>query len=101
MARDGNGSADQQRGLGIAIGVVTTMLYAILPALVASFIWILLTVYALVKWIGSAPERANPVVVVVGVVGVVTGLLVLIAVAVGLVGRGMTPRRRRGLEGAT
>jgi cell division protein FtsX len=84
----------QSGGLGIGIGVANALLYTLLPALLAIAVWILVSVYAIVKWVGSAPERPNPVVIVVGVVLLVTLLVVLIAVAVGIVGRSMNPKRR-------
>jgi cell division protein FtsX len=84
----------QSGGLGLGIGVANALLYTLLPAVLAIAIWILVSVYAIVKWIGSAPDQANPVVIVVGVVMLVTLLVLLIAVAVGLVGRSMNPKRR-------
>ena len=84
----------QSGGLGLGIGVANALLYTLLPALLAVGIWLLVSVYAIVKWIGSAPDEANPVVIVVGVVLLVTLLVLLIAVAVGLVGRSMNPKRR-------
>ncbi len=84
----------QSGGLGLGIGAANALLYALLPALLAVAVWGLVSVYAIVKWVGSAPERPNPVVIVTGVVLLVTLLVVLIAVAVGLVGRSMNPKRR-------
>ena len=84
----------QSGGLGLGIGVANALLYTLLPVLIAVGIWLLVSVYATVKWIGSAPDGANPVVIVVGVVLLVTLLVLLIAVAVGLVGRSMNPKRR-------
>jgi hypothetical protein len=81
-------------GLGLGIGLANVFLYMLLPALLAVGIWTLVSVYAIVKWIGSAPENVNPVVIVLGVVMLVTLLVVLISVAVGLVGRSMNPKRR-------
>ena len=53
------------------------------------------TIYALVKAFGSAPDEPNATVVVLGIVEVVTGLLLLFAVAVGLLGRAANPKKRR------
>lgn len=85
----------QSGGLGLGIGIANALLYTLLPVLLAIGIWTLVSVYAIVKWIGSAPERPNPVVIVVGVVLLVTLLVVLIAVAVGFVGKSMNPKRRK------
>jgi Flp pilus assembly pilin Flp len=84
----------QSGGLGLGIGLANAVLYTLLPVLLAVAIWTMVSVYAIVKWIGSAPDQANPVVIVVGTVLLVTLLVVLIAVAVGLVGRSMNPKRR-------
>ena len=82
-------------GLGLGIGIANVLLYTLLPVLLAVAVWTMVCVYAVVKWIGSAPDHANPVVIVVGVVLLVTLLTVLIAVAVGMIGRSMNPKRRR------
>jgi hypothetical protein len=81
-------------GLGLGIGIANVFLYTMLPALLAIGIWTLVSVYAIVKWIGGAPDDANPVVIVVGIVMLVTLLVLLITVAVGLIGRSMNPKRR-------
>jgi hypothetical protein len=87
-------SGSDARGAGIAIGGLNVALYVILPALIVVCVWTLISVYAIVKWIGSAPEEPNPVVIILGVVLTVTLLVVLFAVAVGLVGRSMNPKKR-------
>lgn len=80
--------------LGAAIGVGTALAFALLPALLSVAIWILVSVYAIVKWVGSAPQGPNPTVIAVGVVGIVSLLTVLIATAVSLIGRSMNAKRR-------
>lgn len=85
----------QSGGLGLGIGIANAVFYTLLPVLVAVAVWTMVCVYAVVKWIGSAPDHANPVVIVVGIVLLVTLLAVLIAVGVGLIGRSMNPKRRR------
>lgn len=82
------------KGVGIAIGGLNVVLYTILPVLLAVGIWTLISVYAIVKWIGSAPDEPNPVVIVLGIALLVTLLVVLFAVAVGLVGRSLNPKKR-------
>ena len=84
----------QSGGLGLGIGLTNVFAYTLLPALVAFGIWTLVCIYAIVKWVGSAPDDVNPTVIVLGVAGLVTLLVVLIAVGVGLVGRFMNPKRR-------
>ena len=91
---DGTEEGSDGKGAGIAIGGLNVALYTLLPALLAVGIWTLISVYAIVKWIGSAPEKPDPVVIVLGVVLLVTLLVVLIAVAVSLVGRSLNPKKR-------
>lgn len=87
-------SMPEHGGLAVGLGGATTILFVALPAILVAEIWILVSIYALVKWIGSAPEHANPTVIGVGIVGLITASLVLIAVAIGLVGRSMNPKKR-------
>jgi hypothetical protein len=84
----------EKGGLAIGLGGATTIMYALLPALLVVGIWTLISIYAIVKWVGSAPDHVNPVVIVLGVAGLVTTFVVLIAVATGLIGRGMNPKKR-------
>jgi hypothetical protein len=82
------------RFLGLGIGLANTVLYAVLPVLLFVSIWIMVSVYAIVKWAGSAPDQPNPVVLVVGVASLVMLFVVLIAAGVGLMGRAMNPKKR-------
>jgi hypothetical protein len=85
----------ENTGAGIAIaGAVTTML-TLMSAVLVVLLWTALTGYALVKWIGSAPDAASPTTVLVLVVGIVTALVLLVMVPIVLLGRSMTPPRRR------
>jgi hypothetical protein len=85
----------EHRGLAIAIAVVVVVFLAALPFLVPTTIWIALTIYAIVKASGSAPEQANGTVVVLSIVGIVSFFTLAIAAAIALLGRAMTPKRRR------
>lgn len=79
--------------LGVA-GFATTIL-TLLAAFLVVALWTALTVYALVKWIGSAPESASPTTVLLIVVALVTAFALAITLPIVLIGRSMTPRRRR------
>jgi Mn2+/Fe2+ NRAMP family transporter len=94
LPHEGDKESTDGTGAGIAIGGLNVVLYTILPALVVVGIWTLISVYAIVKWIGSAPQEPDPVVIVLGVVLLVSFLVVLFAVAVGLVGRSLNPKKR-------
>jgi hypothetical protein len=87
------GEGVDNRSLGIAIGGVSFVAYAGLAFVLAIAVWTLLSVYAIVKWVGSAPEAPDPAALIVGVVGLVTLLVVLIAVAIGFVGRSLNPKK--------
>jgi hypothetical protein len=82
------------RFLGVGIGLGNALLYTVLPVLLFISIWTLVSVYAIVKWAGSAPDQPNPVVLVVGVASLVMLFVVLIAVGIGLMGRAMNPKKR-------
>jgi hypothetical protein len=85
----------ENRGAAVAIAVVTVTFFALLGTLVVAFGWIGMSIYALVKAIGSAPDAGNPTVVVLFFLGLVGSFTVLFAVSLGLVGRALTPRKRK------
>jgi hypothetical protein len=85
----------ENRGIAIGIAVVAALFLASLPFLIPTTIWLALTVYAIVKGAGSAPEQPDPAVVALTIVGIVSFFTVAIAAAVTLLGRGMTPKKRR------
>jgi hypothetical protein len=85
----------EDRGISIGIAVVVVLFLAALPFLLPTVIWIALTVYAIVKGAGSAPEQADPAAVVLSIAGIVTFFTLAIAAAVALLGRAMTPKKRR------
>jgi hypothetical protein len=85
----------ENRGLSIAIAAVAIAFLVGLPFLVPTTIWVALTIYAIVKGAGSAPEHADPAAVVLSIVGIVSFFTLAIAAAVALLGRSMTPKRRR------
>jgi len=85
----------EDRGISIGIAVVVVLFLAALPFLLPTTIWIAFTVYAIVKGAGSAPDHANPAALVLSIVGIVTFFAVAIAAAVALLGRAITPKKRR------
>ena len=58
-------------------------------------IYSFLTVYAVVKAVGSAPDQPNATVVLLGIVGLTTLFVTLLAVGVWLLGRTADPKKRR------
>jgi hypothetical protein len=89
----------ENRGVAVAIVVVAVVFLASLPFLVPTTIWVTLTVYTIVKGIGSAPEQADPAAVLMAIVVIVTVFTLAIAAAIYVIGRAMTPKRRRRDDG--
>jgi hypothetical protein len=85
----------EDRGIAIGIAVVVTVFLAAVPFLLPTVIWIVLTTYAIVKGAGSAPDHADPAAVILAIVGIVTFFTLAVAGAVALLGRAMTPKKRR------
>jgi len=85
----------ENRGLAAAIAVTSLVFLVTLPFAIPTTIWIVLFVYAIVKAAGSAPEQADPFAIVLAIVVVVTFFTLAIGVAVSLLGRAMTPKRRK------
>jgi hypothetical protein len=85
----------QHRGPAIGVAAAIVVFLGILGALVVVTGWIGLSIYAMVKAIGSAPDAANPTVVVLLFVGLITTFTVLLAGGIALVGRAMTPKKRK------
>lgn len=85
----------QFRGSAIAVAAAIVGFSIALGALVVVLGWIAMSVYALVKAIGTAPDQASPTVVILLFVGLVGTLVTAFAASLALVGRSMTPRRRR------
>ena len=83
------------RGVSLAIAGVSVTFHVVLAWLLVGGIYVFLTIYALVKAFGSAPDEPNATVVVLGIVGLVTGLLQVFALAVGMLGRAANPKKRR------
>ena len=61
--------------------------FTVMPALLAVAIYTFLTIYAVVKGIGSAPDSADALAVLMGIVAIVTAFLTLVGVGVYLIGR--------------
>jgi hypothetical protein len=85
----------EHRGLAVAIAITTLAFLVTLPFAIPSAIWVVLFVYAIVKAAGSAPEPPDPAAVLLAIVAIVTFFTLAITVAVSLLGRAMSPKRRR------
>ena len=85
----------EHTGAAIGVAAALTFFATILAWLLVVLVWTALTIYAVVKWVGSAPEGASATTVLLIVVGLVTALALLLTLPIALVGRSMTPRRRK------
>ena len=82
------------RGVGIALGAFSTFFYTAIVWLTVFTLWIVISVYAIVKWAGNANDEPNPVVIVVGAAMVVVLFTILFAATVSLIGRATNPKKR-------
>ena len=85
-------------GAGIGVAAISTFFFAALPFVLVVLIWIALTIYALVKAFGGGSDAPNAVAVLLTIVGLVTLLALALAGTIYVVGRSMTPRKRRDRE---
>jgi hypothetical protein len=85
----------EHRGLAVAIAITAFAFLVTLPFAIPSTIWVVLFVYAIVKAAGSAPEQADPAALLIAIVAIVTFFTLAISVAISLLGRAMTPKRRK------
>jgi heme/copper-type cytochrome/quinol oxidase subunit 2 len=90
----------EHTGTSIAIGAVSTFALAIWGAVLAVMIWSGITVYAIVKWIGSPQDHASATTLLVMLVGTVTVFPVLLALGIFLISKQMRSARKRAKEGA-
>jgi hypothetical protein len=93
-ARWDEGDAQGSKGVSVGVAVMTVGYLVILPVLLAIGIYTFITVYAIVKAIDSGPDTADGAVVVLGIVGLVTFLVVLLGGGVWAVGRAADPKKR-------
>jgi uncharacterized BrkB/YihY/UPF0761 family membrane protein len=86
--------AGGSNGIGLAIaGVILTFL-TLLPFVFIVALYVFLTIYAIVRAIGPGAGE-NPVTILVGFVLITSTFAALLGVAIHLVGRSLTPKRRR------
>jgi len=88
----------EHRGLSIAIALASLGFFAMLAFVIVVAIWVALSIYALVKMIGSAPHSADPTVVLLIVTLLVSALVAGLGGGIALLGRPMTPRKRKDRE---
>ena len=79
-------------GTGIAVAFASMTFHAVLAWVVVLALWIGLSIYALVEMFGDGKPSAIAVLLIV--VLTVGTLTTLAAVAIGFVGKGLTPKKR-------
>jgi hypothetical protein len=99
MPRDGRTNEPAERGggsngIGLAIAGIIVAFFATLPFLFILVLYVFITIYAIVRAIGPG-AGVNPAVIVVGFVLITSVFAVLLGVMIHLVGRSITPRKRR------
>jgi hypothetical protein len=77
----------ERTGISLGIAGLLVVFFMILPALLAFFAYAFLMAYALVKAIGSAPQDASGLTVLLFFGAIVGVLVLLIALVVALIGR--------------
>jgi len=100
MRSRGRGRGNESRedggskGVGLAVAGIVVAFFTTLPLVFIVILYLFVTVYAIVRAIGPGAGE-NPVAILVGFALVTSALALLLAMSVQLVGRSLTPRRRR------
>ena len=82
------------RPIGLAVGIVALVVTALLPALIVPTYYVFANVYAIVTGSDFSSNTMNVAVFLTGLVVIVAMFVVLMGVAIALVGKGLTPRKR-------
>jgi hypothetical protein len=81
-------------GVAGAIAGAIVVAFATLPFVLVLMLYLAWSIYALVEILGDSGP-ASPAIVTLIVVGIVGGVALLIGVGLGLIGRSLSPKRRR------
>ncbi len=81
--------------IGLAIGIVTLAAFVLLPALVVPIFYLFANVYGLITGTDFSSDTMNVAVFLTGLVLIVTLLVAAAAAGVSLIGRAITPRKRK------
>ena len=88
------GPLREHTGISLGIDGILVTFFAILPVLLVLSVYSFLTVYAIVKAIGSAPDSASALTVLLGVVAIVAMFISMVAAGIALVGRSLDAKDR-------
>jgi hypothetical protein len=79
-------------GIGLVVALGSVGIFSMLAWVIAFLLWIALSIYAIVEWIGDGRPSALAVLLIV--VLLVGGLVTLATVGFGLIGKSLTPKKR-------
>ena len=79
-------------GVSLFIALGSAAIFSMLAWVIVFLLWIALSIYAIVEWIGDG--RPSAIAVLLIVVLLVGGLITLAAVGFGLIGKSLTPKKR-------
>ena len=91
------GSSTNDRGsnaIGLAVAGVIVAFFAVMPFVILVALYLFLTIYAIVRAIGPGAGE-NTVTILVGFALITSTFATLLGVAIHLIGRSLTPKRRR------
>jgi len=84
----------EHAGTSIAIGAISTFAFVLWSAVLAVMLWSSITLYAIVKWIGSPSDHPSPTTLLVLLVGLVAVFPLLLAIGIYPVSKPMRYARR-------
>lgn len=88
----------ENTGTAVAIALVATMGYTVWAAVIAVIMWLSLTIYAIVKWIGASSDHASPLTVLLLMVANVTLFVLLLTLSIYAIGKPMRYGKRKQRE---
>jgi hypothetical protein len=94
-ASDHGSEPKGSRGVALAVAGMNVIYLMLLPVLLVIGIYTFVTVYAIVKVARSGSDAADPGVILLGVVGIVTFLVLLLGIGGWAIGRAADPKKRR------
>ena len=84
----------EHTGTAVAIALVATMAYAVWAAMIVVVMWLSLTIYAIVKWIGAPADHASARTILLLMVANITLFVLLLALAIYAIGKPMRHSKR-------
>jgi hypothetical protein len=81
-------------GISMAVAGLVTTFFTALAALLVTFTYLLVCVYAIVKLIGDADGHPDPATLIVGFVAITTVLVAGLLVGIRFLGKSLNSRKR-------